>query len=159
MKRDAPMKIITVSGAHSGIGKTTLARELKDCLPGTTEVIKIGHGMDKMKSETLFHTTGEALACMEKLASMDTPAYLIIESNRILRKLVPDLSIYLTSESGTVFETGSAGRAKKKADIRLSRSSTRDKVEKKLKEKEAFTAEERRIILSVLEEFVIQQGR
>ncbi len=151
------MKIITVSGAHSGVGKTTLARKLKGCLPGTTEVVKIGHGRDKMKSEPLFHTIDEVLAYMEKLASMDTPAYLIIESNRILRRLVPDLSIYLSSESGTAFETGSAGQAKNKADIRLSKGSTRDQVEQTLEGKEAFNERERRILLSVFEEFIISK--
>jgi hypothetical protein len=123
------MKIITVAGAHRSVGKTTFARYLKDRLPGTAEIIKIGHGTAKPKPEKLFHTVTEALRYLEQVRADGFLDYLIVESNRIAGHLEPDLAIFLESTVGTEGERDtssgekavpvSAGRARESAHIMI----------------------------------------
>ena len=85
------MKIYTISGAHRSVGKTTFARCLKARLPGRSEIIKIGHGVQKAKPERLFHSVEEALLYADQLRAEESLDYLIIESNRISNRLKPEL--------------------------------------------------------------------
>lgn len=104
------MKTIVISGAHSKIGKTTIAHQIRELIPGS-KFIKIGsHSKKDTKDDTIFqiNTSFEFIADLYK----DVP-YLIIESNRILYEMTPECTIYLpgtpTKPSGEI--------AKKKADI------------------------------------------
>lgn len=86
------MKIIVISGASSGVGKTTLARKLKSLLPGA-ELIKIGHGRPKADMENHFYPLGTSLEILRH--NHHDARWLLIESNSILREAKPDLVIYL----------------------------------------------------------------
>ena len=141
------LAIITVSGAHRAVGKTTLARALKERLPGRVEVIKIGHGPDKGKPERLFRETEEVLAYVDGLRSSGRRSLdiLIVESNRILDSLKPDLALFLepteSSESrGKRTESDAAPRARLRADFRVSP----DRVRKARRLPGAFRREARR---------------
>jgi hypothetical protein len=91
------VRIITVSGAHRSVGKTTFARCLKAKLPGKAEIIKIGHGPAKEKPERLFHSLEDALLYLDRVQAAGSVDYLIIESNRIAGHLEPDLAVFLES--------------------------------------------------------------
>ncbi|MQY77016.1 MAG: hypothetical protein GH155_05225 [Spirochaeta sp.] len=89
------MRTIVIAGAHRAVGKTTLGRKLKAQLSGRTELVKVGHGIDKGKEELLLHSTAEAgrlIADRRRQGSLD---YLIIESNAILRSFTPDFCIFI----------------------------------------------------------------
>jgi len=127
------VKIITVSGAHRAVGKTSLARALEERLPGRTEVVKIGHGRDKGKPERLFRETEEFLAYLDALRSTGRGNIdvLIVESNRILDALKPDLALFLEPRAELLqngeerSQSDAARRARLKADIRLTADSIR----------------------------------
>jgi hypothetical protein len=105
------MKTVVVSGARSNVGKTTLARELCRLLPGAVHV-KLGHGGKKPDAGNVFHPAGTPF---ERIAAEQSgAAFLVIESNRILDEIKPDLAIYLPAEGAKP----SARSACERADIR-----------------------------------------
>ena len=104
------MKTIVVSGAHSNIGKTRLARELCELLPGALHV-KIGHGKEKKGAGNVFFRAGTPFSRIEpEIRQAD---FAVIESNSILVELSPDCTIYLPGGS----PKPSAVRALEQADI------------------------------------------
>jgi len=116
------MKTVVISGAHSNVGKTGLASRLVSILQDSVH-IKIGHGTEKEGIGNIFYPEGTSF---DKIASENSgPAFLIIESNRILREMVPDLAIFLTGED--MKPTGT--EAKIKADIVRGEAVSRDKID------------------------------
>ena len=99
-----------ISGAHSNIGKTTLAKSLCEILPGA-KFIKIGTGKKKEHCQDILYPYDISFEQIKK-HYLDTD-YLIIESNRVLIELTPDLCVYLGGDS----EKQTAAMAKRKADI------------------------------------------
>ena len=90
------MKTIVIAGAHSGVGKTTLARELETLLPNAMRV-KLGHSPVKATKNDLFYPVKTPFA---QIASDHSQAdYLILESNSILGELCPDCVIYLAADN------------------------------------------------------------
>ena len=90
------MKTIVISGAHSNVGKSGLAERLSSVLQNSVH-IKVGHGRKKEGGNNLFYPEGTSF---ERIAEDVTDReYLIIESNRILREISPDLAIFLTGET------------------------------------------------------------
>ena len=104
------MKIIVVSGAHSNIGKTQLARALCALFPGST-YIKIGHGKRKPDIDGAFYHLGTPFSIIA--ADFKNAEILVIESNSILKEIRPDCTVYLPSEN----PKPSAALAHCKADI------------------------------------------
>jgi hypothetical protein len=86
------MKVIVVSGARSGIGKTYLARALRELLPGAVRV-KIGHHARKPGGDDGYYYMGTRFQTIAA-DHRDAP-YLVIESNRILEEITPECVIYL----------------------------------------------------------------
>lgn len=104
------MKTIVISGAHSNVGKTKLARELCGLLPGARHV-KIGHGKEKEGWDNLFFHVGTPFPFIErKIGHAD---FAVIESNRVLDEFEPDCAIYLPGGR----PKPSAVRALEQADI------------------------------------------
>lgn len=104
------MKVVVVSGAHSNVGKTQLARALRDLLPGAAR-IKIGHHARKPGGDGYYYHMGTSFSAIA--AEHSDARFLIIESNRILEEIIPDCAIYLSAED----PKPSAEIAIKKADI------------------------------------------
>jgi len=104
------MKVIVISGASSGVGKTTLAGQLQHALEGA-EVVKIGHGRRKPGAGNHFYASGTPFQIIRE--NHGDAEWLIVESNSILREIQPDLVIYL--EGGN--PKPSAGYARCHADI------------------------------------------
>lgn len=105
------MKIIVISGASSGVGKTTLAVEIKQILPHS-KVIKIGHGTKKEDINNSFYPAGTPFSVIAR--EHGRAKLLIIESNSVLKEINPDLSFYLEGSNAKP----SAAHARKKADIK-----------------------------------------
>ena len=104
------MKVIVVSGARSKIGKTALSRALCGLLPGAVR-IKIGHGTAKQGDDGFFYHAGTLFKTIA--AEHGSASYLVIESNSILKQIVPDCTIYLPADN----PKPSAIPAREKADI------------------------------------------
>ncbi len=104
------MKTLVVSGAHSNVGKTTLAQRLGAMLPGAL-VVKIGHGEAKSGEPGRFYRVGTPFERI--LADAPDAPYLVIESNSILRELTPDCALFLSSDK----PKPSAGPALAAADV------------------------------------------
>jgi len=104
------VKTIVVSGAHSNVGKTSLALKIVNLLHNAV-YIKIGHGALREGKAGVFYHTGTSFDTIRK--DHQDAAYLIIESNRILNEITPDCAIYLTGSP----QKPSAVEARKKADI------------------------------------------
>jgi hypothetical protein len=104
------MKVIVVSGARSKVGKTELTRALCGQLPGAVR-IKIGHGSAKQGGDGFFYHSGTLFETIA--AEHGSAVYLVIESNSILKQIVPDCTIYLSSDN----PKPSAIMAREKADI------------------------------------------
>jgi hypothetical protein len=104
------MKVIVVSGAHSKVGKTKLARELRELLSGAVQ-IKIGHNERKPGGGGYYYHIGTAFSAIA--AEHSNARFLIIESNHILYEITPECVIYLGAEN----PKPSAEIAEKKADI------------------------------------------
>jgi len=104
------MKVIVISGARSGVGKTTLAGRLRQVLEGA-EVVKIGHGKRKCGLDNHFYESGTPFQIIRE--NHIAAEWLIVESNSILREIQPDLTIYLEGEN----PKPSAEYAKCRADI------------------------------------------
>lgn len=116
------MKKIVISGAHSNVGKSGLAERLSSILQNSVH-IKIGHGRVKKGGSNLFYSEGTSF---ERIADENSDReYLIIESNRILREVTPDLAIFLTGGS----PKPTAIEAKRKADIIRGEAVSRGKVD------------------------------
>lgn len=104
------MKTLVISGAHSNVGKTTLALTLHELLPGSV-VVKIGHAPAKTEKAGGYYHSGTPYA---QIAARHADAeYLIIESNQILDQLTPECTIYLGGKA----PKPSAVRAVARADI------------------------------------------
>lgn len=104
------MKTIVISGAHSNVGKTKLARELCGMLPGAVHV-KIGHGKEKANAGNLFFPAGTPYPRIER--EIRRADFAVIESNSVLDELDPDCTIYLPGGP----PKPSAARALERADI------------------------------------------
>ncbi|MBN2402953.1 MAG: hypothetical protein JXN64_11200 [Spirochaetes bacterium] len=104
------MKVIVVSGAHSNVGKTQLARALRDLLPGAVR-IKIGHHARKPGGDGYYYHMGTRFSAIA--AEHRNARFLVIESNSILEEITPDCVIYLQAED----PKPSAEVAVNKADI------------------------------------------
>lgn len=111
------MKIITVSGSHSNVGKTTLARKLKSALSDySVEVVKLGHGEDDPdKDEQLFVEVAKLLEYIEKLERLGMIDFLIIESNTIHEHLKPDFSVFI--KGNLQMQKSSSSVALKNSDL------------------------------------------
>jgi hypothetical protein len=86
------MKTIVISGAHSNVGKTRLARDLCELLPGARHV-KIGHGREKKDGANRLYRIGTPFSRITR--ENGQAEFLVIESNRILEEVEPDCTIYL----------------------------------------------------------------
>jgi len=104
------MKTIVISGARSDVGKTTLAEKIGGVLPGSV-IVKLGHGEEKEGVGNVFYHAGTPFARVA--ADNQGAAFLIIESNRVLEEIVPDLAIYLPADD----PKPSAAIAEERADI------------------------------------------
>jgi len=104
------MKTIVISGAKSNIGKTTLAEKICALLPGSV-CVKLGHGEEKEGMDNKFYPAGTPY---ERIKDENPQAgFLVIESNRILEEIKPDLTVYLPAED----PKPSALIAEKRADL------------------------------------------
>jgi len=115
------MKTIVVSGAHSNVGKTKLARELCRLLPGALHV-KIGHGKEKSDAGNVFFHVGTPYSRIER--EIGHADFAVIESNSVLDELEPDCTIYLPGAS----PKPSAARAIERADIVRGEPVTRETI-------------------------------
>ncbi|MBN2184184.1 MAG: hypothetical protein JW746_02540 [Candidatus Krumholzibacteriota bacterium] len=116
------MKKIVISGAHSNVGKSSLAEKLVSMLQNSVH-IKIGHGRAKEGVGNLFYPEGTPF---DRIAEVSAGRdYLIIESNRVLRETDADLAIFLTGGS----PKPTAVEAKEKADIIRGKAVSRSKVD------------------------------
>jgi molybdopterin-guanine dinucleotide biosynthesis protein A len=116
------MKTIVISGAHSGVGKTTLAKELLAVLPGSV-FVKFGHHPKDSSNKDLLYPAGTSF-CEIRKQHEDIPC-LLIESNSILRELTPDCTIYLDADC----PKPSGISAKEKADIISSQKISAGKID------------------------------
>lgn len=116
------MKTIVISGAHSNVGKTKLARELCELLPGALHV-KIGHGVEKEEAGNIFFHVGTPFSRIER--EIRHADFVVIESNRILEEIEPDCAIYLPGGA----PKPSAAGALERADIVRGEPITREKIE------------------------------
>ena len=104
------MKTIVISGAKSNVGKTTLAEKVSGLLPGSV-CVKLGHGELKEGVNNVFYHAGTPFAT---IVEENTDAeFLIIESNRVLEEIDPDLVIYLPAND----PKPSAGLAENRAHL------------------------------------------
>jgi molybdopterin-guanine dinucleotide biosynthesis protein A len=90
------MKTIVISGASSGVGKTTLANTLTLLLEGSV-VVKIGHHSGREGHGRWLYPMGTMFSRM--MLDHQDARFLIIESNSILREITPDFCIYLDGEN------------------------------------------------------------
>ncbi len=104
------MRTIVVSGAHSNVGKTTLAHRLCSLIPGAVTA-KTGHRAPKDGKPDNFYPAGTSFEQISK--DLESAPYLVIESNQILTEIAPDCAIFLTGNK----DKPSAVMARKKADI------------------------------------------
>lgn len=113
------MKTIVISGAHSNVGKTQLAERLCRLLPGAVHV-KIGHGEEKEDMGNVFYHVGTPFYVIAD--ENHDAAYLVIESNTILREMKPDCAIYLPGGEPKPSAEGASGNADIIRGERVSRS-------------------------------------
>jgi molybdopterin-guanine dinucleotide biosynthesis protein A len=104
------MKTIVIAGGRSGIGKSTLAKELVGILPNSIHV-KIGHHPQSSAKHNLFFPMNTVF--QDILPHVNNFRFIIIESNSILETHNPDCTIFLPSKD----QKPSAEVAFKKADI------------------------------------------
>lgn len=105
------MKTIVVSGASSGVGKTTLANALAELLEGSVAV-KIGHHAAHEGRGKWLYPMGTTYSSL--VEDHGDKRMVIIESNAILREIIPDLCIYLNGSD----TKPSAAHARQCADMR-----------------------------------------
>lgn len=120
------MKIIVIAGGGRRVGKTTLAKKIKELLPGA-EMIKLGTHQPRDDKPILFLPHGSSLVDVKK--KVGSPKFLIIESGSILDD--PDLDahlvIFLPTADPLENKPGSE-RRRKKADIVRGESVSRTRV-------------------------------
>jgi hypothetical protein len=104
------MKTIVVSGARSNVGKTTLAVKICRLLSGSV-CVKLGHGEEKEDVGNVFYRAGTPFEEIQR----DHPgaAFIVVESNRILEEIEPDLAVYIPADD----PKPSASLAEVKADL------------------------------------------
>ena len=107
----ASSKIIVIAGAHSKVGKTTLAYQLTDLLNQAVRV-KVGHHPKKENGDPNYYYAGTKLS--EILKQHGRAPFLVVESNRVLAEIKPDCLIFLT---GSGEAKASAAKARAEADI------------------------------------------
>lgn len=116
------MKTIVISGGHSNVGKTRLARQLCELLPNT-HFVKIGCGIKKESKTNYFYKHGTPY---NQIKPFHTECdYLVIESNSILKEMIPELVIYLEGKE----RKPSAFLAKDKAHLVSGQPITSQEVE------------------------------
>lgn len=109
------MKVIVISGAESGVGKTALVNEVASLLGDRCVAVKIGHGEPvSHKNHLFFHCGVQFKKILDSIPQRD---YLIIESNSILTQIQPDVLLYIDSDN----RKPSARLACELADIRSGR--------------------------------------
>lgn len=104
------MNVIVISGASSGVGKSSLARSLQQMLEGSV-LVKIGHGKRKPHIENHFYMLGTPFHAIRE--EHVTAKWLLVESNAVLREIQPDLLIYVQGPN----PKPSAELARRRADI------------------------------------------
>lgn len=110
MEKERDSRVVAVTGAHTDVGKTTLARKLTAILPEAV-FIKIGHGERKPDMENIFYHAGTPFS---RIARENSGArFMVIESNSLLREVTPECVIYLPGGN----PKKSAELARKNADI------------------------------------------
>ena len=115
------MKTIVVSGARSNVGKTTLAEAIRELLPMSV-CVKLGHGEEKKGAGNIFYHAGKPF---EEIVEENRGAeFLIVESNRILEEIEPDLAIYIPAGD----PKPSAALAEARADLVRGRDGCGDEV-------------------------------
>jgi molybdate transport system regulatory protein len=144
------MRTITISGSTRNIGKTTLARALKNVLNDNIVVIKIGHGEDKNKPEKLFHSLDDALEFVDTLKKEAKTEFCIIESNQILNKIKPDLAIFIEKKES---EKLSSAQAKKLAHIVINQNLDLASLQKTLAATKIFSKKIQILIAKAIEDF------
>ncbi|MFH1729969.1 MAG: hypothetical protein ABIA04_16275 [Pseudomonadota bacterium] len=130
------MKIISVSGSYSQIGKTTLARKIRKFLSDDFKVyvFKIGHGRDNPnKEEKLFIDLEKGVSYIKELEEKKNYDFLIVESNSVLNHIKPDLALFLMGNKKGQKKTSEL--AFKKADIIIDNNFNTDASSKIIKEK------------------------
>jgi hypothetical protein len=92
------MKTIVIAGAASDVGKTTVLRKLSKFVPDNVAV-KLGRSdaHDKNKDEILLPSDSSIEAIRGVIEK--EPAYLLIESNSLLKRFDPDLAIFVDGKS------------------------------------------------------------
>jgi len=105
------MRTIVVAGAHSNVGKTTVAGEISKVVKNSV-VVKIGNSTKKRSLNNRYYPLGTPFSKIKKdCVGAET---VIVESNSILQELKPNLLVYLT---GKKEKKPSAKFAKGNADI------------------------------------------
>lgn len=89
------MKTIIIAGAGSKVGKTTVLRAIGSILPDTASV-KLGGAKDKGKEEKLLPSESSLEDIVNAVGG--EPAYLVIEGNSVLKRVEPDLAIFVEGE-------------------------------------------------------------
>jgi molybdopterin-guanine dinucleotide biosynthesis protein A len=117
------MKTIVISGASSGIGKTTLANSLVGLLDDSVAV-KIGHHAAHAGRGKWLYPMGTTYSSLVK--DHGDKRMLVIESNSILREMRPDLCIYLDGNN----PKPSAMHAQQSADMRRGEQCTPETIRK-----------------------------
>jgi molybdate transport system regulatory protein len=109
------MRIWLIAGAFSGIGKTTLAGNLRTLLPEST-TLKIGHGQRKTEGgNNYFTTVDDAIEFISKQSC--NHRHCIVESARLIGSISADIMIFLDNLDGDRRRDASVLR--KSADIVL----------------------------------------
>ena len=89
------MRIITIAGSHRGVGKTYLARLLKESFGPGSEIVKVGRGRDKGKPEKLLQKVEDLPPFVESLRRKGNTEYLIIESGAAGEHIRADLAVFI----------------------------------------------------------------
>ena len=110
------MKLIVVSGACRGVGKTYIAMQLCEIL-GDSIYAKIGHGVKaSSKPENFFSGIDDFLDFRDK-NSGGHHQYCIIESNRHTILRLADVRIFIDAPQGTTDIRSDTAELKQQADI------------------------------------------
>lgn len=88
-------KIIVICGAHSNVGKTTLANKICTHLDKAI-VVKRGCGKKKANMGGYFYPMATPASTI--VANHAQVSFLVLESNSVLNELAPDLSIYIDAD-------------------------------------------------------------
>ena len=89
------LRIITIAGSHRGVGKTHLARMLRDVFGPRSQIVKIGRGRDKGKPERLLRNVADLPPLVDGLRTRGACSILIVESGRAGEVVKTDLSFFI----------------------------------------------------------------